>query len=109
MFARFRCASSLLQTVQDRFNQTSDELCKLFKTSCLPDEFHLLLRCLRLDEFRSRELRRLGPSPNMYSLHTLMNVNNINKLIKLTNLCEHIGSSMINGDETDCALNLYFC
>ena len=45
----------------------------------------------------------------MYTLHTLMNVTNNNKLIKLTNSCEHIGSSMINEDDTDGALNLYFC
>ena len=45
----------------------------------------------------------------MYTLHTLMNVTNIKKLIKLTNFCEHIGSILILEDETDGALNLYFC
>ena len=60
------------------------------------------------DELGSRELGSLCPSPNMYNLHTLMNVTSINKLNKLTNFCEHIGFSLINEDETDCALNLYF-
>ena len=109
ILARFRCAPSWLQTVQDRFNDTSDHHCKLCKTTCIPDEFHLLLRCPRFDEFRARELGSLGPSPNLYTLHTLMNVTNINKLIKLTNFCGHIGSSMMNEDDTDGALNLYFC
>ena len=67
--ARFRCGPSLLQTVVDRFNETSDHLCKLCKTSCIPDEYHLLLRRPRFDEFRSRKLGSLGPSPNMYTLH----------------------------------------
>ena len=65
ILARFRCAPSWLQTVQDRFNDTTDHLCKLCKTSCIPVEFHLLLGCPRFDEFRSRELGSLGPSPNI--------------------------------------------
>ena len=106
ILAQFRCVSSWLQAVQDRLNDTSNHFFKLCKTSSLPDEFHLLLRCPRFNEFRSIELRSLGPSPNMYTLHTLMNVTSINKLIKLKKFCEHIGSSMVNEDETDCALNL---
>ena len=109
ILAGFRYAPSCLQTVQDRFNDTSDHLCKLCKTSCTPDELHFLLRCPRFDEFRSRELGSLDPSPNMYTLYTLMNVTNFEKLIKLTNFCEHIGSSMQNEDETDGAPNLCFC
>ena len=109
IFARFRYALSWLQPVQDRFNDTSDHLCKLYKTSCIPDEFHFSFRCPRFDVFRNRKLGSLGPSPNMHTLHTLMNVINIIKLIKLTNFCEHIGSSMINEVGTDCALNLNFC
>ena len=104
--AQFRCAPYWLQTVQDRFSGTSDHHCKLCKKSCIPDEYHLLLKCPSFDKFRNKELGRLGSIPSMYSLHFLMNATSSTKLSKLANFCEHIGSTLINEDETVCAINL---
>ena len=98
--ARFRCATPRLETVQGIYSRTTTDSCSLCGQDCIPDEYHLLLKCDAFEyakaEFLPRELFE-NPSTDKYV--SLMN--NTDKVIirGVARFCGYILEQLSNDRE----------
>ena len=89
-FAKFRCADINFPHVRSLYANETLTVCPLCDSECIPDEYHLLLKCERFNYARAEFIpRHLYINPSLSKFKILMN-SEADILISVVKLCGFI-------------------
>lgn len=89
--ARFRCATPKLESVRGIYSNTTADSCQLCGAECIPNEYHLLLKCGAFEYAKAEFLpRELFDTPTVENYINLMNSRETNIIRGIARFCGYI-------------------